>query len=75
VLALQSSRVDGSELDAPEADRFAADSIASFGEQFFNVAVAQVEAIVEPDSIGNDIRRESVAFVGVHRPILAIWCG
>jgi hypothetical protein len=27
---------------------------------------------VEPDSIGNDIGRESVSFVGIHEPILAI---
>jgi hypothetical protein len=72
VSLLQSTCVCGSELDAPEADRFAADSNASFGEQIFNVAVAEVEARVEPDSIGNDIGRESVPFIDVHAPILAI---
>jgi hypothetical protein len=34
--------------------------------------VAQVEAIVEPDRLADDIWRESVAFIGVHSPILAI---
>ena len=72
VLSLQSSGMERAELDASEADRFAADSNASFGEKIFNVAVAEVEAIVEPDSIGNSIRRESVPFIGVHAPILAI---
>ena len=35
------------------------------------IAVTQVEAIVEPDGIGNDIWRESVALVGIHWPILS----
>ena len=75
VLALQPSRVDGAELDAPEADRFPSDDDPALSQKIFDIPVAQVEAIVEPDSIGNDIRRESVAFIGVHTPILAIWCG
>jgi hypothetical protein len=37
--------------------------------------VAQVEAIVEPNSVGNDIRRESVTFIGVHASSLAICWG
>ena len=40
VLSLQSSGMERAELDASEADRFAADSNASFSEQIFNVAVA-----------------------------------
>jgi hypothetical protein len=31
-----------------------------------------IEAIVQPDGAGNNVRRESVAFICVHRPILAI---
>ena len=34
------------------------------------LAVTEIEAIVEPDSVGDDIRRESVAFVSVHALIL-----
>ena len=47
-------------------------SDASFSQEIFNIAVTEVEAIVEPDSVGDDIWRESVAFVGIHAPILAI---
>jgi hypothetical protein len=34
--------------------------------------VAQIEAVVESDCIGNDIWRESVTFIGIHPPILSI---
>jgi hypothetical protein len=61
----------GSELNAPESNRFSADSDASLCQQIFNVSVAQVEAIVEPDGAGNDVRWESVAFVCVHPSILS----
>ena len=44
----------------------------AFSQKIFDIPVAQVEALVEPDSIGNEFRRESVAFVGVHAPSLAI---
>jgi hypothetical protein len=69
VSLLQSTRVFGSELGAPAADRFPGDYDPTLSQQIFDIPVAQVEAIVEPDSVGNDTRRESVAFVGIHRPI------
>jgi hypothetical protein len=34
--------------------------------------MAEIEAVVEPDGVGDDIGRESVAFVDVHTPILPI---
>ena len=48
------------------------ESDATAIEQIFHITVAQIEALVEPDSVGNYIGWESVAFVGVHGPILAI---
>jgi hypothetical protein len=72
VSLLQSTCVFGSEFDAPETDRFPSDYDPAFSQEIFDIPVAKVEAIVEPDSIGNDIRRESVAFVGIHAPTLAI---
>jgi len=33
--------------------------------------VAQVESVIQPDSVGNDIWRKSVAFVCIHGSILA----
>ena len=54
LLPFQSAGINGSEIYTPEANRFAADDNAVFGEQIFYIAVAQVEAIVEPDGIGKD---------------------
>ena len=58
--------------DAPETDRLAADSNAALCQKIFSISVAQVEAVVEPDCVGNDVRWESVAFVGIHPPILSL---
>jgi hypothetical protein len=71
MLSLHYFGVQSTELDTPEANAFPADSDASFGEKVFDISVAQIEAIVEPDSVADDIWRESVTFVGVHPPILA----
>lgn len=38
----------------------------------FNIPVAKIEAVVKPDSVRDDVRRESMAFVGSHGPSLAI---
>jgi hypothetical protein len=70
VLSLQSACVNGTELDAPKADRFAGDRDAAFCQQVFDISMAQIEAIVEPDSVGDDVGRESVSFVCIHTPIL-----
>ena len=72
MLTFQSPSVKGTEFDTPEADRFAANSDASLGKQVLDIAMAQVEAIVEPDRTGNDIGRKSVTFICVHGSILAI---
>jgi hypothetical protein len=72
VLPLQSAGIDGTELDAPETDGFSGYSDAPFSEQIFNIPVAQIESIVQPDSKADDVRRESVALISIHPPILAI---
>jgi hypothetical protein len=38
----------------------------------FNIAMAEIESIAEPDCVADDIWRESVALVGIHQPILLI---
>jgi hypothetical protein len=43
---------------------------AAFSQEIFDIPVTQIETIVEPDCMGDDIRRESVALVCVHGPIL-----
>ena len=72
VLAFQSTCINRSEFNTPEADRFPANSYASFSEQVLDIQVAQVKAIVQPDGVGNDIGWESVAFVNIHAAILSI---
>jgi hypothetical protein len=47
--------INGTELDTPQADRFAANGDASFSKQIINIAVAEIEAIVEPDYVTDDI--------------------
>ena len=68
----QSTSVQRAELDAPEANRFATDNNPSLSEQVFNISMAQIESVVEPDGVRNDIWRESVTFICVHWPILPI---
>ena len=67
--------INGAKLDAPEADRFSGYINASLGQQIFYIMITQVEAIVEPHSVGDYIWRESVSFVDIHGPILSIWPG
>ena len=70
VISLQPAGINGSELYAPEPDGFTADSDASFSEEILDVAVTQVESIVEPHGVADDFRRESVTLVGIHPAIL-----
>ena len=70
--AFQSSSVNCSELDAPKPDRFSANSNASLGQQIFDVSETEVEALVQPDGVADDIGRESMAFIGSYLPNLPI---
>ena len=72
MLSFQATGINGTEFDAPEANCFAGDSDASFGEKIFDIPMAEVESVVQPDGVGNDIRRESVAFINSHGPSLPI---
>ena len=72
VLSLQSSGINSSKFDTPETDRFATDGDTSLSEKIFDISMAQVEAVVDPDSIGNDIWRETMALISIHGAILSI---
>ena len=66
--------INGTELDTPKADCFFGYGEAPLSQEVFYISVAEVEAVVEPDSVTNDIRWESVTFVCIHSlmiPILA----
>ena len=34
--------------------------------------MAEIESIVEPDSVGDDVRWESMAFIRIHRQIISL---
>ncbi len=72
VFSLKSPCVQSTELDAPESDRFTTDSDASFSQEVFNIPVAQIESVVEPDGVGNNVGWEAMALIGINAPILAI---
>jgi hypothetical protein len=61
VFSLQSAGIDSPEFDTPEAARFAADYDTALGKQVFNILMAQVESVVEPNCVTDDVGRESVA--------------
>ena len=46
------------------------EAIIALCQEIFDIAVTQIESVVEPDSVGDYVRRESVAFVGIHDPSL-----
>jgi len=51
------------ELVAPKTNRFITDGEAPFGEQVFDVTVAQEKPMIEPHGILDDFSRESVTLV------------
>jgi hypothetical protein len=65
----------GAEFYTPQANRFAADDNSSFSQQILDVSMTEVEPEIEPDSIANNVRRESVALICIHWPILSAWVG
>ena len=55
MLSLQSVGINGTEFDTPKSDSFAADDYATFRQAIINIAMAQVEAIVEPESLPHEV--------------------
>ena len=57
-------------IENAEGDDFATDNGASFSDNIFDIPVAEIETIVEPDGVTDDVRRKSVTFIGIHPEIL-----
>ena len=72
VPSLQTACINSSELNAPEADGFATNDDYPFGRQILDISMAEIESIVEPDGVRNDIWGESVSLISIHEPSLAI---
>jgi hypothetical protein len=60
---LESLREEWAELVAPEPNRLVARFDPPFGEQILDVAVAEVEAVLEPDRVPDDGGWETVPLV------------
>ena len=60
---LQPIRVVLPKLQTPLADGFMGDVHPAFEQQFLHVAVAQREAIIEPDAMADDLTGEAVVLV------------
>jgi len=76
VSALQTSRISGAKLDAPQTNRLIADDNAALSQKILDVAGTQIEPMVEPNGVLNDLGRKSVAFVkrcgSIHLAIVAL---
>jgi hypothetical protein len=42
----------------------------TLGQQILNISMTQIESVVEPNSVANYRRRESMALVSDHPPII-----
>ena len=69
VFSLEPPGVLGTEFDAPYTDRPMADGNPALGQQILYVAGTQVELMVEPDGVPNDLGRHSMAFLQRHGPL------
>ena len=70
VSLFESASVSSAKLEPPESDGFVADTNASFGEQILDITIAQIEAMVEPDRVTDDVGRKSVTLIGIHHRII-----
>ena len=66
-LLLHPTGVLATELPAPLADCLIGDDDASLGQQIFDIAEAEAEAIVEPYDVADDQRWASVASIARFR--------
>ena len=63
----QLSRELGSELPAPVPDALVGHDHAPRGQDQLDVAEAQVEHVIQPDGVADDLRREPVPRIGTGR--------
>ena len=59
----KSSGVLRAEFDTPQSNRLVADRNTTLGHKILDIATAQIEAMIEPDNVLNDLGRKSVTFV------------
>ena len=69
--ASKTSGEDAAELETPLADGLVAHNGAPFRQQVLDVSETEAKSVVEPDSVGNDLRRIAVARIGIPRRVHA----
>ena len=71
----QSACVPGIKLTAPQSDRFTAGLDPPVSQQVFDISVTDIEAVIQPYRVLDDIRWKSVTLIAagesVHLPIVA----
>lgn len=70
VLSFESSSLYNSEFSTPQTDRFTADSSASFSQEVLGISAAEIQSVVQPDGVENNVEWEPVASVCVHHQIV-----
>ena len=72
--AFQASGEPWSKLETPLADGFVGDRDPPLGQEIFDIAEAQTEAVIEPHGVADDRPGESVSVIcgrmAIHRPSL-----
>jgi hypothetical protein len=63
VLPLQTPCIFDTEFDTPQPDGFITDGDTSLGQEIFNITIAEIKTVAEPDCVTDDIWRESMAFI------------
>src|SRR6516225_7425125 len=65
---LQFSGIVGTEFLTPQPNRLIRDDDSSFGQKILDISEAQVETMVKPHAIADDLGRETMT--GIARPIV-----
>jgi len=53
----------GTKLDTPQSNRLVADRDTTLGHEILDITATQIEAMIEPDSVLDDLGRKSMALV------------
>ena len=73
---LQAPCIVGSEFPAPSPDGFVRNNDAALGQKVFHIAETQTKAMIDPNRIADDFRRETVSVitgsVALHTRILSV---
>ena len=70
VSPFQTTSISSTKFDTPKSDGFVANNDASLREQVFDITIAEVESMVQPDRVTDDVGRKSVTLISIHHRII-----